>query len=108
MKVVLSFNSWELSWSISLEQSSRLNTTKYNIDPKIRNGKITVTLTPKGDPSEFIYLNIWKTLPDVDEHFELQNYAFKYINVEKEEDYVDFAIYNDVPRINYTQNKKKI
>ena len=106
MKVVLSFNSWELSWSISLEKSDCYNTTKYNIDPKIRNGKITVTLTPKGDPSEFIYLNIWKTFPDVDEHYELQNYAFKYINVEKEEEFFDFQIYGDNPEIIKTENQE--
>ena len=62
MKIVLSFNSWELSWAINDEQSAHLNTKKYNIVTKIKNGKITVTLTStEGEiPSEFIYLNIWK------------------------------------------------
>ena len=104
MKVVLSFNSWELSWSISLQQSDHKNTTSYNIATRIRNGKITATITPTGEASDFIYLNIWKTNPGVDEHFELQNYAFKYINVEKEEEFFDFEIYGNKAELTKNEN----
>ena len=105
MKIVLSFNSWELSWSIGDVQSAHSNTTKCNIATKIRNGKITVTLTDINKDLEFIYLNIWKTYPDQDEKFELQNYAFKYINVEKEEEFFDFEITGNDPKLSYTEKK---
>ena len=41
MKIVLSFNSWELSWAIGDVQSAHSNTTKCNLGTKIRNGKLT-------------------------------------------------------------------
>ena len=50
-------------------------------------------------------MNIWKTAPGKDENFELQNYAFKYINVEKEEDFYDFEITGNDPSLTYTERK---
>ena len=105
MKIVLSFNSWELSWAIGDVQSAHSNTTKCNLGTKIRNGKLTVTVTNINKDLEFIYLNIWKTIQDDDENFQLQNYAFKYINVEKEEEFYDFEIIDDDPSLEYTEKK---
>ena len=105
MKIVLSFNSWELSWAIGDVQSAHSNTTKCNLGTKIRNGKLTVTVTNINKDLEFIYLNIWKTIQDYDENFQLQNYAFKYINVEKEEEFYDFEIIDDDPSLEYTEKK---
>ena len=105
MKIVLSFNSWELSWAIGNEQSAHSNSTGFNIATNIRNGKITVSLTNITKDLEFVYLNIWKTSPGKDENFVLQNYAFKYINVEKEEDFYDFEITGNDPSLTYTERK---
>ena len=105
MKIVLSFNSWELSWAIGNEQSAHSNSTGFNIATNIRNGKITVSLTNITKDLEFVYLNIWKTAPGKDENFVLQNYAFKYINVEKEEDFYDFEITGNDPSLTYTERK---
>ena len=103
MKIVISFNSWELSWAIGDIQSAHLNTTNYNIATNIRNGKITVTLTPINKLLDFVYLNIWKTTPDQDEDFKLQNYAFEYINIEKEEEFFDFQIKDDNASLTYSE-----
>ena len=81
------------------------NTTKCNPETKIRNGKLIVTITNIDKDLEFINLNIWKTIQDYDENFQLQNYAFKYINVEKDEKFYDFEIIDDDANLTYTEKK---
>ena len=86
-------------------QSAHSNTTKCNLGTKIRNGKLPVTVTNIDKDLELIYLNIWKTIQDYDENFQLQNYDFKYINVEKEEEFYDFEIIDDDANLTYTEKK---
>jgi hypothetical protein len=108
MKIVLSFNSEELSWAIGDKQSAHSNiTSKYQIEASKRNGKILATVQAISgvEPLDFLYLNIWKTKPDQDENFQLQNYVFKYINIEKESEFFDYEIYGDKPDLTINENK---
>ena len=103
MKIVLSFNGNLLSWTISSQPSSRLNDTDINIDAVEARGKITITL--KSLTSDFIYLNIFKTDYMEDPLPFLQNYVFKYINVEDESKYFDYTIVNNNGTLDYKEEK---
>ena len=107
MKLVLSFNSGELSWSIGDRQSAHTNisNSKYHIQTSNRNEKITASIQPVDgkEPLDFLYLSIWKTKPNENEDFKLQDYVFKYINVEKESDFLDYQIYDDNPKLTITE-----
>ena len=102
MKIVLSFNSDRLSWTISTQQSSHENTTEFQV--KKGKGKILLTLTPKN--ISFIYINIfnpnWQDEPD----YRIFNYAFKYINVEKDEDFFDYEILDQKSSLEYKEETK--
>ena len=109
MKVVLSFNSEELSWAIGDKQSAHTNVTntRYHIEASKRNGKILATIQPVSgeEPLDFLYLNIWKTKPNENENFQIQNYVFKYINVEKESEFFDYEIFGDKPDLTINEDK---
>ena len=99
MKIVLSFNSDVLSYSIG-DIGGRDNT--YENTTLVGKGKTLITIKP-GD-NDFVFLNIFKTTYD-DPFTAIQNYAFKYINVAKEEEFYDYEIYGKDPTIQYTEGK---
>ena len=103
MKIILSFNSDKLSWSIADYQNAHDNTTRYNIDAIEEKGKITITIEPGLE--EHIYLNFWKTDSNEDVNPQLLNYAFKYINIESEDQFNDYQIYNNNGTIQYKEEE---
>ena len=106
MKIILSFNSDNLSWSISDEANSHINSKKYRINSVETGGKIIITIKPGN--KKYVYLNMWKN--DVFSNPQLINYAFKYINIESEAQFNDYKIYNNDGTIQYKeeQNNDKV
>ena len=100
MKIVLSFNGDELSWAIG-NQNSHDNDTSLNMTCKEENGKIIITAYTEN--KNYIYLNIFKTDYFTDPQPHLQNYAFKYINIEDESQYFDYKIKNDDGTLEYKE-----
>ena len=103
MKIILSFNSKELLWSIG-QQSAHSNSTDLNINAIEERGKIMITIKP--GEKDFIFLNIFKN--STEEKEELQNYVFKYINIAKDSEFIDYKILNNNGSINYIEEKEKI
>ena len=107
MKIVLSFNSDLLTWCIG-DRNCHNNATKIDMNVVEVRGKITITLKNlknSGNYQDFIYLNIYKEDYSLDPYPYLQNYVFKYINVEDESKYFDYKIYNDDGKIDYKDEK---
>ena len=103
MKIVLSFNSEELTWAIG-DRSSHFNTTKYDFETKVAKGKILLTLKPPNDV-DFVYLNVFKKNYVEDVNTQLHNYAFKYINVESEDQFFDYNIYRNNATLEYKDER---
>ena len=105
IKIVLSFNGNLLDWAIGGEGDT-YNTTKYPINAVQARGKIIVTITPSEDEEDFVFLNIFqKEGDDIEPEPKLQNYAFKYINVDKEEDFFDYVIFGNDGRLEYQEER---
>ena len=100
MKIVLSFNADLLSWTIG-DRSSRMNDTSLDMKVEEARGKITITLDSV--KKDFIYLNIFKADYMEDPLPFLQNYVFKYINVEDETKYFDYHILHDDGALDYKE-----
>ena len=103
MKIILSFNSNYLSWSISDFKNAHENTTKFPITSIKEKGKIIITIEPGSQ--EYIYLNLWINNYTEDINSKLLNYAFKYINIESEVQFFDYQIYNKSGAIEYKEEK---
>ena len=89
MIIEISFNSDSLNFAISNE-ISRTNKTNLIAQYKKGKGKILLTIN-EGYNEEFIYLNIFKKSSSSD-NLELNNYVFKYSNVNNEEEFLDYKI----------------
>jgi len=92
MIIELAFNSKLLNFAIS-DSITRYNMTRLITKTEKARGKIFVTIEP--EKQEFIYLNIFRNETRVHNNLLLSNYVFKYINVDKEEDFSDFKILDD-------------
>ena len=89
MRVQAAFNSENVDFYISKTIFPRKNIT-FISEEKAR-GKIYVTIDTKDmKTQEYLYIVFYKKKPDEDRL--LYNYAFKYINSEKLEDYVDYKM----------------
>ena len=91
MMIELAFNSEYLDFSIN-EGILRDNKTDLIKSTKKGNGKVFIIIK-NPENREFVYLNIFRKqrgsqVPDN----RLCNYVFKYINVEKEEEFTDYKI----------------
>ena len=93
MKIEIAFNSEYLNFSISDEYSRRNYTAIIKEAFKAR-GKIYLTVNPPTN-RDFIFLNIFQNDRRDEYSMFLDNYVFKYINIEKEEDYTDYTILNN-------------
>ena len=95
MMIELAFNSEYLDFSIN-EGILRENKTDLIKSIKKGNGKVFIIIK-NPENREFVYLNIFRKQRgrqiQIDER--LYNYVFKYINVEKEEDFTDYKIKNN-------------
>ena len=97
MKIEIAFNSDYLDFSIS-DEYSRRNYTAIIKDAYKARGKIYLTVNPPTN-RDFIFLNIFQKDYRDEYSMFLDNYVFKYINIEKEEDYTDYKILNDDGRL---------
>lgn len=97
MKIEIAFNSEYLDFSISDEYTRRNYTAIIKNAFKAR-GKIYLTVNPPTN-RDFIFLNIFQKDRRDEYSMFLDNYVFKYINVENEEDYTDYKILNDDGRL---------
>jgi hypothetical protein len=93
MKIEIAFNSEYLDFAIS-DEYSRSNYTAIIKEAFKARGKIYLTVNPPIN-RDFIFLNIFQKNRRDEYSMFLDNYVFKYINIEKEEDYKDFKILND-------------
>jgi hypothetical protein len=67
-------------------------------------GKIFITVKP-GD-NQYIFLNIFKKDYRVSNAVYLNNYVFKYVNVENEDDFVNYKILNDDNQLKVIEKKE--
>ena len=84
---------------------SRLNMTNLIIKSEKARGKILLLLDTSITKSEFIVLNIYRKDNEGRTLF-LYNYAFKYININSEDEFKDYTILNDDDKITYTETKE--
>ena len=99
MIIELAFNSNNLDFAIS-DSITRYNITRLITKTEKARGKIFVTIVP--EKQEFLYLNIFRK-SGVENNLLLHNYVFKYINVDKEEDFSDFTILNGKNELTYNE-----
>ena len=85
MILEISFNSENLDFSIN-EKVSKNNLTNLFESSKKERGKITLIIKPNN--SDFIYLNIFNKEDNSINDIFLNNYVFKYSNVEKTKEYI--------------------
>ena len=104
MIIELAFNSRYMNFAIN-DIMTRNNNTDF-IDTIVNaRGKIIITLKPTIN-TEYVCLNILKRNYREYNDFALNNYAFKYVNASKKEDYVYFKILNDNGKLDYKQIKE--
>ena len=105
MKIVISFNSDLLTFSIGDMSNPNNLTDKFSNKTEIGKGKILITIQPP-ESMDFIYLNVFKKDYMSDPNTLIQNYAFKYINVESDEQFFDYGIKNNNGSLAYKEEKK--
>jgi hypothetical protein len=81
-------------------------TKKYNIKFDTTKGKNVATLHPGNE--DFIYLNFYKNDYSLEPQIELQNYIFKYINVESEDQFFDYIIVGGSGKLDIKEDENKI
>ena len=106
MKIVISFNSDLLTFSIGDKSNPNNLTDKFSNKTEIGKGKILITIQPP-ESMDFIYLNVFKKDYMSDPNTLIQNYAFKYINVESDEQFFDYGIKNNNGSLAYKEEKKR-
>ena len=104
MVIELAFNSNYLDFAVN-QAISRLNMTNLIIKSEKARGKILLLLDTSITKSEFIVLNIYRKDNEGRTLF-LYNYAFKYININSEDEFKDYTILNDDDKITYTETKE--
>ena len=92
MLIELAFNSNFLNFALNTQSNSRNNLTDLIKSVEKARGKILLVLDTTKINTDFIYLNIFKKNNNEEVDIFLLNYVFKYLNVEKENEYVDFKI----------------
>ena len=103
MIIEISFNSDYLDFAIS-DSISRTNYTAIIRESFKKKGKIYLIVQPPSNRI-FIFLTIFKRNFRDENNILLYNYVFKYINVEKEEDFVDFNILDNDGGLTYKEEK---
>ena len=101
MIIELAFNSDYMNFAINSIMSRNNDTSLVDQIVKAR-GKLIIYLKSNLN-IPYIFLNILKRNYREYNDFELNNYAFKYVNVEKKEDYIDFKMLKDNNEIEYKE-----
>lgn len=103
MKIEIAFNSDYLAFSVNLLMSRNNDTS---IIEKVEEGRGKIFLTIRTPINkEFIYLNIYKKNYRQYNDFALNNYVFKYVNYEKEDEFVDYTILDNNNELKYEETK---
>ena len=105
MKIVISFNGDLLTFSIGDRSNPYNQTEKFTNKTEIGKGKILITIEPP-ENMDFIYLNVYKKSYMEDPNTHIQNYAFKYINVESDDQFFDYGIKNNNGSLTYKDERK--
>ena len=108
MRIQFSGNSKYVNFGINDKPNVRKNMTFTEIQTKIERGIVYATFLKPKDV-DYLYLNIFLGQDSKDEA--LNNYVFKYINANKSEDFHEYKIENDDPKIAVTSsdnNKYKV
>ena len=95
MLIEIAFNSKYLDFSLN-QAATRINMTNLVKSVVKARGKIFLTIDTKVTDLPFIYLNIFRK----QKASHLLNYVFKYLNVEKEDDFIDYKILDDKNDLN--------
>ena len=103
MRIHLAFNSQNLDYAISDDESSRRNTT---FKAEKAQGKVLITIDNTDKNKELYYLIIYKRGRTVSELY-LNNYAFKYFNGKTEEELIDYKILGS-PEITISESKEEL
>lgn len=106
MKIVISFNGDLLTFSIGDRSNPYNQTEKFTNKTEIGKGKILITIEPP-ENMDFIYLNVYKKSYMEDPNTHIQNYAFKYINVESDDQFFDYGIKNNNGSLTYKDERKR-
>ena len=109
MMIELAFNSEYLDFSIN-EGILRENKTELIKNIKKGNGKVFIVIK-NPENREFVYLNIFRKQRGRQQetiNYLLLNYVFKYINVEKEEDFTDYKIYKGNSALEIKEEKSDV
>ena len=101
MRIHIAFNSQNLNFAISDDDSTRRNTT---CKIERRGGKTIITIDNRERNKEMYYLIIYKSARTRTEQY-LNNYAFNYFNGKTEEDFVEFPILHS-PEISIEESSK--
>ena len=90
MIIEMAFNSKYLDFSVNIA-ITRYNSSDLIVNTTSSGGKTLILVNTKRGDSNFIYLNIFRKVDNKDYPM-LYNYVFKYINIEKEDEFQDFKI----------------
>ena len=101
MLIELAFNNKFLDFSIN-QARTRTNMTEIIKSSVKARGKIFLTINTKVVDSPFINLNIFR-ISNSQQNDLLLNYVFKYLNVENEDDFIDYKILNDKNDLNIVE-----
>ena len=101
MRIQFSSNNKNIIFSINQEIGEKTNSTDINYITKYELGKFFITFK-KPKNINFIYLNIFSKNGKIDNN--LNNYAFKYINGEKDQ-FNEYPILFNNSNIKYKENK---
>ena len=104
MIIEIAFNSELLTYAINDQLLMRNNTELIVKSQKARGKSLLTVKNPKN--TEFLYLLIFHRNNDISKNYDtyyLFNYVFKYINVEKEDEFTDFKILGNKNELEYEE-----
>ena len=103
MALELAFNSGYLNFALN-QAITRYNMSDLIVKTEKARGKIFLLLDCKLSNAEFIYLNFFRKEKSSEDP-DLYNYVFKYINIDEEEEYKDYTIFQDNNELTIKEDK---
>ena len=105
MAIEIAFNSDKLNFAIGTSSMARANISEIiHKEEKVR-GKVFVLLNLEKTTTNFIYLNIFKKTNDQNLNPVLFNYVFKYVTIDKEDDFQDYRILENNNELKINEKK---
>ena len=103
MKIQFSSNSKYVNFAINEKSDQRKNETFNNFTAKKENGVTYITFT-KPENISYLYLSVF--LGQDSKNKKLNNYVFKYMNENSTDDFTEYSIINNDPKIELEKNLK--